>query len=179
MTTATIAIAAGSFALAGGSGTYAFWTTGTTTANGATIRSGSAVVAVSQVSAMRTAALGPGTGTTGTFVVTNTGTVPLDMRATTTSTAVTSAAGASSDAVLGELTLRLSAVGTSDDCRTGLGGASARLARFDTGTGYFVLPAGSRATACVEVDLDTDAPQTTAGAVTDFTLTVTGTQVSS
>jgi hypothetical protein len=79
--------------------------------------------------------------------------------------------------VLGELTVRLAVVATAADCRVGLSGASARLAAFDTGSGYYTLPVGASGIGCLEMDLDADAPQSVAGAVTNFTLTVTGTQV--
>jgi hypothetical protein len=76
------------------------------------------------------------------------------------------------------LTLRFTTVSSTAKCTAGLTGASGRLAAFDTGTGSFTLPAGASGIGCVEVVLDADAPQTVAGAVTDFTLSVTGTQAS-
>jgi len=163
-------------ALLGTGGTYALWN-GTTSTQASTVRSATATVTVGALSAMNTAVLGPGTGATGTFTVQNTGSIPLSMRVATTATKVSSATNTTSAAVLGELTLRLAVVGSAAACRTGLSGASGRVAAFDTGSGSFTLPAGASAVGCVEMDLDADAPQSVAGAVTDFTLMVTGTQV--
>lgn len=164
--------------LLGTGGTYALWN-GSASTSTTSVKSGTAAITVGTLSAMNTAVLGPGTSTTGTFTVKNTGTIPLSMRVQTTSTKVSYATGTTDQAVLGELTLRLSVVASATDCRAGLGGASARLAAFDTGSGYYTLPAGASGSGigCVEVVLDADAPQSVSGAVTDFTLTITGTQV--
>ncbi|MBT2503581.1 M73 family metallopeptidase [Curtobacterium sp. ISL-83] len=156
--------------LLGTSGTYALWN-GSASTSGSTVRSGTAAIAVGPLSAMNTSALGPGTSATGTFTVRNTGTIPLTMRVTTTATT------ASNPAVLGELTLRLSVVASAADCTASSGGASGRLASFDTGSSSYTLPAGAGGTGCAVLTLDTDAPQSVAGAVANFTLTVTGTQV--
>lgn len=164
-------------AMLGTGGTYALWN-GTASTSASTVRSATATVTAGPLSAMNTAVLGPGAGVTGTFTVQNTGQVPLTMRVATTSTKVSYATSASTATVLGELTLRLAVVASVADCRAGLTGATGRLATFDTGSGSFTLAAGASAVGCVETDLDADAPQTVAGAVTDFTLTVTGTQVS-
>jgi len=164
-------------AMLGTGGTYALWN-GTASTSASTVRSATATITTGPLSAMNTAVLGPGTGVTGTFTVQNTGSIPLSMRVATTSTKVSYATNSTTTAVLGELTLRLSVVGSTADCRTGLSGASGRLASFDTGSGSFTLAAGASAVGCVEMDLDADAPQSVAGAVTDFSLTVTGTQVS-
>lgn len=175
--TVTALVVAVVTALLGTGGTYALWN-GTASTTASTVRSGTATIATGPLSAMNTAVLGPGTGTTGTFTVRNTGSVPLSMRVATTATKVSYATNATTTAVLDELTLRLSVVGAPADCRAGLAGASGRLAAFDTGSSSFTLAAGASAVGCVETVLDADAPQTVAGAVTDFTLTVTGTQVS-
>ncbi|MCS5492440.1 CalY family protein [Curtobacterium flaccumfaciens] len=158
-------------ALLGTGGTYALWN-GTASTAATTVRSATATVSVSSTTAMNTAVLGPGTSTTGTFTVRNTGSVPLSMRVTTT------ASKSSVAAATGELTLHLVMVSSTAKCVPGLTGTSGRLTTFDTGTGAFTLPAGVSGTACLEMALDADAPQTVAGATTDFTLTVTGTQVS-
>ncbi|PYY60662.1 hypothetical protein DEJ17_05795 [Curtobacterium sp. MCSS17_011] len=158
-------------ALLGTGGTYALWN-GTASTAATTVRSATATVSVGSTTAMNTAALGPGTSTTGTFTVRNTGSVPLSMRVTTT------ASKSSVAAATGELTLRLVMVSSAAKCVPGLTGTSGRLATFDTGTASFTLPAGVSGIACLEMTLDADAPQTVAGATTDFTLTVTGTQVS-
>lgn len=163
--------------LVGTGGTNALWTDAATAGGGSVVRSGTASVFVSPLTAMNTAVLGPGASSTGTFTVRNDGTVPLSMRVAVTATKVSYADTSTPTAVLGELTMHLSAVGSAAGCRAGLGGATSRLADFDTGAGYYTLPRNVTATACVEVVLDQDAPQSVSGAVTDFTLTVTGTQV--
>ncbi|KQS14625.1 hypothetical protein ASG04_01910 [Curtobacterium sp. Leaf183] len=161
--------------LLGTGGTYALWNASAST-NGATVKSGTATVSVGPLSAMRSPTLGPGSSTVGSFTVRNTGTVPLSMRVMTTATKV-SYASATDAVVLGAQTLKLASVGSASACRAGLGGASGPLASFDTGSGYYTLPVGASGVACVEITLAQDAPQTVSGAVTDFTLTVTGTQV--
>lgn len=164
-------------ALIGVGGTYALWN-GTASTTATTVRSATATITVSTLSTMNSTVLGPGTGVTGTFTAKNTGSVPLSMRVATTATKVSSATNASSSAVLGELTLRLTTVSSASACAAGLSGGSGRLAAFDTGSGSFTLQPGASTVGCVEMTLDSDAPQSVSGAVTDFTLTVTGTQVS-
>jgi hypothetical protein len=159
-------------------GTYALWNAAAGTSNAVTITSGSATIRVSVLSALRSPALAPGSSTTGTFTVRNTGTVPLSMRVATTATKV-SYVSVPDSTVLGTQTLHLNSVQSAAACRPGTGGASGPLATFDTGSGYFTLPVGVTATACVEIVVARDAPQSISGAVTDFTLTVTGTQVPS
>lgn len=162
-------------ALFGSGSTYALWN-GTASTTASTVRSGTATITVSPLTAMNTARLAPGTSTTGTFSVKNTGSTALGMRVMTTAEKV-SYADTTDAAVLGEVTLKLSLVGSAADCRPGIGGYSARVASFDTGSGYLTLPSGGGGVGCVEMMLDSDAPQAVSGAVVDFTLTVTGTQV--
>ncbi|PYY37407.1 TasA family protein [Curtobacterium sp. MCPF17_046] len=172
-----IALAAAVSAAVMGSGsTYALWNSSAET-DAVTIRSGTATLAVTAMRVTDAAPLAPGTSTTGTFTVRNTGTVPLSIRLALTGAKVAYVPSVPDAAVLDELTVRLAAVARASDCRAGLGGYSARPTAFDTGSGYYTLPVGVTGTACVEVVLDADAPQTVSGAVTDFTLTVTGTQV--
>lgn len=168
-------VAAVTTALLGSGSTYALWN-GTASTKASTVKSGTATITVSPLTAMHTTPLAPGAGTTGTFSVRNTGTVTLGMRVMTTATKV-AYANTSDAAVLGEVTLKLSLVASAADCRPGIGGLSARVASFDTGSGYLSLPAGGGGVGCVEMTLDADAPQVVSGAVVDFTLTVTGTQV--
>ncbi|ROP65356.1 TasA family protein [Curtobacterium sp. PhB115] len=164
-------------ALLGTGGTYALWN-GAASTTTTTVKSATATITVGNTTAMNTAVLGPGTSTTGTFAVKNTGSIPLSMRVATTSTKVSYATNSTSAAVLGELTLRLAVVSSATDCAAGLSGASGRLATFDTGASSFTLAAGASGVGCLELVLDADAPQSVSGAVADFTLTVTGTQVS-
>lgn len=174
-TATLVLVVAVATSLLGTGGTYALWNASATT-KGATVRSGTATLNISPLSAMRTPAIGPGSSTVGSFTVRNTGTVPLSIRVMTTATKV-SYAGTTDAVVLGAQTLKLASVATTSACRAGLGGASGPLASFDTGSGYYTLPVGATGTACLEVVLASDAPQSVSGAVTDFTLTVTGTQV--
>jgi hypothetical protein len=162
-------------ALLGSGATYALWN-GTASTTASTVKSGSATITVSPLTAMNTSRLAPGASTTGTFSVTNTGSTALGMRVMTTATKV-SYANTTDAAVLGEVTLKLSLVSSAAACRPGVGGYSARVATFDTGSGYLTLPTGGGGVGCVEMTLDSDAPQAVSGAVVDFTLTVTGTQV--
>lgn len=161
--------------LLGTGGTYALWNASAST-KGATVKSGTATLVVSPLSAMYSPAIGPGSSAVGSFTVRNSGTVPLSVRVMTTTTKV-SYADATDAVVLGAQTLKLASVASASACRAGLGGASGPLASFDTGSGYYTLPVGATGTACVEVVLASDAPQSVSGAVTDFTLTVSGTQV--
>lgn len=174
--TASLVLVAGVLvSLLGTGGTYALWNASAAT-KGGTVKSGTATLTVSPLSAMNAPAIGPGSSTVGSFTVRNSGSVPLSIRVMTTATKV-SYASATDTVVLGAQTLKLASVATTSACRAGLGGASGPLASFDTGSGYYTLPVGASGIACVEVVLGADAPQSVAGAVTDFTLTVTGTQV--
>lgn len=162
-------------ALLGSGATYALWN-GTASTKASTVKSGTATITVSPLTAMNTVPLAPGASTTGTFSVKNTGSTALGMRVMTTAATV-AYAKTTDAAVLGEVTLKLSLVGSAADCHPGIGGYSARVASFDTGSGYLTLPTGGGGVGCVEMMLDADAPQAVSGAVVDFTLTVTGTQV--
>ncbi|MGN7191250.1 MULTISPECIES: hypothetical protein [unclassified Curtobacterium] len=173
---ATLVLVAGvAAALAGTGGTYALLTDSAGTA-GATVRSGTATLTVSQLSATGATVLGPGSSTVGSFAVRNTGTVPLAIRVATTASRVSSA-GTTAAVVLGAQRVTLAPVTSSRACRAGLRGTSGALGTFDTGSGLLTVSPGASSTACVEVALAGDAPQSVTGAVTDFTLTVTGTQV--
>jgi hypothetical protein len=163
-------------ALLGTSSTWALWNRAASTAP-STVHSGTATLTVSQLS-MTTTPLAPGTSSTGTFTITNTGTVPLTTRVTTTTARVSSTSTASAT-VLGEVTLRYSVVTTVASCRAGLTATSGRVASFDSGTDRTAVPVGGQRIGCVEMVLDTDAPQSVAGAGVAVGLTVTGTQVAS
>ncbi|MBF4591075.1 TasA family protein [Curtobacterium sp. VKM Ac-1395] len=159
----------------GTGGTYALWNASANT-NSSVVRSGTATLTVSPLSPMYQTAIGPGSSTTGTFTVRNTGTVPLSMRVAITATKV-SYADTTDDVVLDAQTLRLASVGSAAECHAGISGATGPLATFDTGSGYYTLPPGASGMGCIEILLSMDAPQSVSGAVTDFTMTVTGTQV--
>ncbi len=163
--------------LVGTRGTLALWKADAAIRAG-TIKSGTASLDVSILPAMYLTALGPGGSTTGAFTVQNTGSVPMDIRVSTTSTHVAYAGSTPDATVLGSLTMHLSSVAKASDCKAGLSGASGPIATFDTGTGYYRLPVTTtRATACLEVSLAADAPQSVSGAVVDFVVTVSGKQV--
>jgi hypothetical protein len=171
-----LAVIVVTISLVGARGTFALWNTRSAVGAG-TLKSGTATLVVSPMPALRLSALGPGTASAGVFTVGNTGSTALDIRVATTSTKVSYVSPTPDSTVLGALTLHLSSVASSSECTTGRSGAAAPLASFDTGAGYYRLPKGVTATACLEVSLSADAPQSIAGAVVDFTVTVTGTQV--
>lgn len=163
--------------LLGTRGTLALWNADAASIGGGTVRSGTASLYVGVMPALRLTALGPGTSTVGAFSVTNQGSVPLSVRVATTSTKVSYVSPTPDATVLGATTLHLASVTSAAACTPGLGGASGPIATFDTGSGYYTLPAGVKAYACLEVTLAADAPQSVSGAVVDFTVTVSGTQV--
>lgn len=165
--------------LLGTSGTFALWNGSAKAAGGGTIKSGTAALTVGVMPALRNTPVGPGTSTAGAFSVTNNGSVALSVRVATTSTKVSYVDGTPDATVLGANTLHLASVSSADGCTAGLSGASGPLASFDTGAGYYTLPAGAKAYACLEVSLSADAPVSVSGAVVDFTVTVSGTQVPS
>lgn len=165
-------------ALVSSGGTFALWN-GQAVGNGGSIRSGTATVVVGNLPAMYQTALGPGSSTVGAFTVQNTGSVPLAIRVATTSTTVAYASPTPDATVLGALTMHLASVSSAPACTAGLSGASGPIASFDTGSGYYTLPAGVKATACLEVSLASTAPQSVSGAVVDFVVTVSGVQVTS
>lgn len=166
-------------ALVAGHGTLALWNAQAKASGGGTVRSGTATVVVGNLPAMYQTAVGPGSSTVGAFTVQNTGSVPLAIRVATSSTKVSYVASTPDSTVLGALTMHLASVSSAPACTAGLSGASGPISTFDTGSGYYTLPAGQKATACLEVSLSSTAPQSVSGAVVDFTVTVTGVQVAS
>ncbi|VXB24835.1 MULTISPECIES: TasA family protein [unclassified Frigoribacterium] len=169
---AATAVVAGAVtvALVATGGTYALWNS-SVKPTAVTVGSGTAGLSVGAVKALDTSALGPGGSTAGTFTATNTGSVDLAMRVSAGTTT------ASASALPGELTVRLAAVARAADCVVGVGGYSARPAAFDTGSGYFTLPAGVTVTGCVVVTLDSDVPATLQNQTSSIGLVLTGTQV--
>lgn len=164
-------------ALLGARGTLALWRADAAVGAG-TIKSGTASLVVSILPPMYATAVGPGGSTIGTFTVQNNGSVPLDIRVSTTSTHVAYAGSTPDATVLGSLTMHLSSVTKASDCKAGLPGASGSIATFDTGAGYYRMPVTTtKAIACLEVSLAADAPQSVSGAVVDFVVTVSGKQV--
>ncbi|WP_148076750.1 TasA family protein [Frigoribacterium sp. PhB24] len=165
-------------ALVATGGTYALWNT-SSTSNAQVVRSGTAALSISGQPNLGTP-LAPGQATATTFSVTNGGDVPLSMRVAVTTTRTSSGESGTGAGSLDELTLRITPVSSASDCTaTTTGGYSARPAAFDTGSGYFTLPSGISALACLVLALDPDAPAATSGSVADLTITVSGTQVTS
>ena len=166
------AVVAGAVAVAlvATGGTYALWN-GSVAPTSVTIASGTAGLSVGDVKALDTTVLGPGGSTAGTFTATNTGSVALAMRVAAGTTT------ASTSSLVGELTVRLAAVAKAADCTTGVGGYSARPSAFDTGSGYFTLPAGITVTGCVVVTLDSNAPAALQNQTSSIGLVLSGTQV--
>jgi len=157
-------------ALVATGGTFALWN-GSVAPTAVTVSSGTAGLSVGAVTALDATVLGPGGSTAGTFTATNTGSVDLAMRVAAGTTT------ASTASLVGELTVRLTAVTKSADCTTGVGGYSARPSGFDTGSGYFTMPAGVTVTGCVVVTLDGDAPAAVQNQTSSIGLVLTGTQV--
>lgn len=175
--TAVVAVAV-AVALVATGGTYALWNA-STTSNAQLVRSGTAALQLSGQPDLNTP-LAPGQATATTFGVRNSGDVPLSMRVAVTATKTSYGASGTGAGSLDELSLRLTPVSSPSGCTaTTAGGYSARPAAFDTGSGYFTLPSGASAIACLVLTLDADAPATTAGSVADLTITVSGTQVAS
>ncbi|WP_423918041.1 hypothetical protein ACPEEZ_09635 [Frigoribacterium sp. 2-23] len=158
-------------------GSYALWN-GTAQPAAGAVTSGTTGLTITSPSFDLTR-LTPGQPVVTTFVVTNTGDVPLSLSVKSTGWTA-QYDGSTTGASLDTLSLRLNAVASSSDCRVGLGGGySAPLKSFDTGTGYFTLPAKRAATGCLEVSLSTNSPSSAQGAVDTVQLTVSGTQATS
>ena len=161
------------FALLGTGTSYALWN-GRAVTNASTVTAGSTVIAINGSSnyvipTLTSVKLGPGRSTFAPFIITNTGNTPVSaIVATTASTA---------NALTDELSIRVTASGT---CSAGLaGGTIGRMATFSTTPTPVLLRAGSSSTVCLEIVVDLDAPVSTANLASDFTLTVTATQVRS
>ena len=151
-------------------GTYALFGTSATT-SASVVTSGSAGVAVTSVSALDVAKLGPGRSVSGTFTARNTGTVPLALRLTGTAPTSTDAA------VVGELRATAAVLRSGTACTITTAGASARAASLDTGSSWTTLPAGQSLTGCLVLTLDSDAPATVQSKSAPVGFVLAGTQV--
>jgi hypothetical protein len=158
---ALVAAAGGTYALLGASATT----------SASVVSSGSAGVTVGSVSSFDVAKLGPGRSVSGTFIVRNTGTVPLQLRLRGTTPPSVDAA------VVNELTAASAVLSSGTSCAVSTAGASTRAASLDTGTRWAVLPAGQSLTACLVLTLDSDAPATVQNASAPVGFVVNGTQV--
>lgn len=161
------------FALLGTGTSYALWN-GRAGTNASTVTAGSTAIAINGsltyvIPTLNSSKLGPGRSAFAPLTITNTGSTPISaIVATTASTA---------NALTDELSIRVTASGT---CSAGLaGGTMGRMATFSTTPTPVLLQAGSSSLVCVEVVMDLDAPVSTANLASDFTLTVTATQVRS
>ena len=155
-------------------GTYALWNKSTTIAGG-TVNAGSASLVISSPLTMPSTLLYPGLTTYGAFVVTNTGTVPLQL-------SVQSLTGVTATPFSQSLTVAVAvapAVGaTVADCPSLASYPWSRIstspAAGDLGS---TLNAGASATLCVSTALAANAPATAQGqTVSAFTLTIGGIQ---
>lgn len=161
------------FALLGTGTSYALWN-GRAQTNASTVTAGTTSIAINGVAnyaipSLNSSKIGPGQSAFVPLTITNTGSTPVSaIVATTASTA---------NALTNELSIRVTASGT---CSAGLaGGTIGRMATFSTASTPALMAAGSSLTVCLEVVMDLDAPVTTANLASDFTLTVTATQVRS
>jgi hypothetical protein len=166
-------------ALATTGGTYALWNKSVAPTS-QQVRSGTASLVVSGSSAT-SAPMAPGGSVATSFVVTDTGDVPLSLRLAVTSTTSSRGADGRGSGALGELTA--SAAACTPAATSGPGG---RLSAFDTGSlqPWATVAAAGSGTAsstvgCLVLTLDADAPMAASSAVVDVAVTVTGTQVAS
>lgn len=172
-------------ALATTGGTYALWnkSVAPTTQQ---VRSGTASLVVSGSSAT-SAPMAPGGSVATSFVVTDTGDVPLSLRLAVTSTTSSRGADGRGSGALGELTLHVTRVASAAACTpAATSGPGGRLSAFDTGSlqPWATLAAAGSGSAsstvgCLVLTLDADAPMAASSAVVDVAVTVTGTQVAS
>jgi hypothetical protein len=155
-------------------GTYALWNKSATIAGG-TVTAGAATLAISTPLSMPSTLLYPGLTTYGVFVVTNSGTVPLQLT-------VQSLTGVASTPFSQSLTVSVAvdpgAGGTVADCPAIASYPWSRVATSPTaGSLGSTLNVGASATLCVSTALASNAPAAAQGqSVPSFTLTIGGTQ---
>ena len=165
--------------LAATGGSYALWSSSAPGRTTGTVTTGTAALAVTQPTGLTSTGLLPGTSAVGSFSLANRGAVPL---AATVTTAGARAMydGPVAGASLDELQLRVAAQPAGGTCASALSGAAAsRLVGFRAADVLPRLEPGASATICVEVLLDSDAPQSVQGAVDNWSVRVVGTQVAS
>jgi hypothetical protein len=155
-------------------GTYALWNKSTNIA-GETVKAGAAALVISSPLTMPSTLLYPGLTTYGTFVVTNSGDVPLQLT-------VQSLTGVASTSFSQSLTVAVAidpAVGaTVADCPSLASYPWSRISTSPTaGSLGATLNAGASATLCISTALASNAATTAQGqAVPGFSLTIGGTQ---
>lgn len=163
--------------LAATGGSYALWSSSAPGRTTGAVTTGTAALAVTQPAGLTSTGLLPGTAAVGSFSLANRGAVPL---AATVTTAGARAMydGPVAGASLDELQLRVAAQSAGGTCASALSGATAsRLVGFRDASVLPRLEPGASATICVEVLLDSDAPQSVQGAVDTWSVRVVGTQV--
>ena len=155
-------------------GTYALWNK-SADITGASVKAGAAALVISTPLTMPTTLLYPGLTTYGAFVVTNTGTVPLQL-------SVQSLTGVTATPFSQSLTVAVAidpAVGaTVADCPSLASHPWSRISTSPTaGALGSTVNAGASATLCVSTALAANAPATAQGqSVPAFTLTIGGIQ---
>jgi DMSO/TMAO reductase YedYZ molybdopterin-dependent catalytic subunit len=176
--TAVLAAAVG-LGLAATGGSYALWSSAAPARTTGAVTTGTATLAVTQQAALTSTGLLPGTSAAGSFSLANRGAVPLAATITTDG-ARAMYDGPVAGASLDELQLRVAAQPAGGTCASALSGAAAsRLVGFRAADVLPRLEPGASATICVEVLLDSDAPQSVQGAVDSWSVHVVGTQVAS
>lgn len=155
-------------------GTYALWNKSTTIAGG-TVTAGSAGLVISSPLTMPSTLLYPGLSTYGAFVVTNTGTVPLQLSVQSL-TGITATPFSQSLTVAVAIAPAVSAAVA--DCPSLASYPWSRISTSPTaGALGSTLNAGASATLCVSTALAANAPATAQGqSVPAFTLTIGGIQ---
>lgn len=172
------ALAAGAVALFVGviatGGTYALWNK-SASITGGTVTAGSASLVITRPLTMQPTLLYPGLTTYGTVVVTNSGTVPLQLSVQSL-TGVT--ATPFSQSLIVSVVVDPRAGGTAADCPTIASYPWSRVATSPAaGSLGSTLNAGASATLCVSTALASNAPAAAQGqSVPSFTLTIGGTQ---
>lgn len=155
-------------------GTYALWNS-SVKIGGATVKAGAATLAISRPLTMSSTLLYPGLTTYGTFVVTNSGDVPLQLN-------LQSLTGVTSNGFTQNLTVSVavapSASATVADCPAISSYPWSRVATAPTGGSLgTTLNTGDSATVCVSTSLASNAPTAAQGqSLSSFTLTIGGTQ---
>ena len=156
-------------------GTYALWNKSTTIAGG-TVNAGSASLVISSPLTMPSTLLYPGLTTYGAFVVTNTGTVPLQLSVQSLTGVTTTTPFSQSLTVAVAVAPAVGA--TVADCPSLAAYPWSRISTSPTaGDLGSTLNAGTSATLCVSTALAANAPATAQGqSVPAFTLTIGGIQ---
>lgn len=155
--------------VSGAGGTYA-WLTANGAAPGATVRSGTLTLLIndSTSAALGNWAVAPTAPQAKAFKVTNTGHAPAKLTGKVIAT--------TTPGIAAYATARITQVGSSAACTTGLGGTQGALNGYTTATGFDTIAAGASRWYCLEVGIAANSPATVSGQSLNFTLTIDGTQ---